>query len=101
MCGNVGSVEVRAVESKRLIYFLCCNFHIHTGFFYIFCQNVHLTNAQHAQTNTASVHMKDQCYSHMNNQKFVGALLLDVTAEFSVTDQNICMEKLKYSCFSP
>lgn len=49
--------------------------------------------------NTASVHMKDQCYSHMNNQKFVGALLLDATAEFSVTDQNICMEKLKIKSF--
>lgn len=81
----MGSVEVRAVESKRLIYFLCCNFHIHTVFFLHFCQNVHLTNAQHAQTNTASVHMKDQCYSHMNNQKFLGALLLDVTAEFTLS----------------
>uniref|UniRef100_A0A8C7Z1Z2 ribonuclease H n=1 Tax=Oryzias sinensis TaxID=183150 RepID=A0A8C7Z1Z2_9TELE len=96
---NCRPVHVLPVLSKifeRLIF---------NQMLHYFISNDLFTSAQHAyrpghSTNTALVHMVDQWLTHLDDKKYVGAVLLDFTAAFDVIDHDILLAKLKCYGFS-
>lgn len=70
-----------------------------------FNANQLFTSAQHAyrrghSTSTALAHMTDEWLTSLDENKLVGAVLLDLTAAFDVIDHCILFKKLKYYRFS-
>ena len=66
----------------------------------IFISNELVTKSQHAyrvvhSTNSAIVHMTDECFKEMDNKRIVGTVMLDFSAAFDIIDHALLIAKLK------
>ena len=66
----------------------------------IFISNELVTKSQHAyrvvhSTNSAIVHMTDECFKEMDNKIIVGTVMLDFSAAFDIIDHALLIAKLK------